>query len=79
MSKRVEPVFVIRQKTIVLPKVEPIVIEHVHVAIRVRYNEPIFNQQNGSIIRIVPRDWSRRIDNVNRVPKPNYPHCTYCH
>jgi hypothetical protein len=49
------------------------------VAIRVRYNEPEFNQHNGSIVREVPRDWSRRIHNVNKVLKPNYPCCTYCH
>ncbi len=49
------------------------------MAIRVRYNEPIFNQHNGSIVREVPRDWSRRIHNVNKVLKPNYPCCTYYH
>jgi hypothetical protein len=47
------------------------------MAIRMRYNEPIVNQQNGSIISGVPRDWNKGIHNVNRVPKPNYPHCTY--
>jgi hypothetical protein len=32
------------------------VAEGVLVAIRVKYSEPIFNQQNGSIVRGVPRD-----------------------
>jgi hypothetical protein len=69
MLKRVELIFVTRQETIILLRAKTIVIEHVHVAIRMRYNEPIFNQQNGSIIREVPRDWSRGIDNENKVPK----------
>ncbi len=79
MSKRVEPVLVTKQETIVLPRTEPIVAKHVHVATRVRYNEPKLNQHNGSIVREVPRDWSKGIHNVNKVPKPNYPRCTYCH
>jgi hypothetical protein len=44
MSKGVEPIFVIRQETIVLPRVEPIVVEGVHVVIKARYSEPKFNQ-----------------------------------
>jgi hypothetical protein len=55
MSKGVESVLVTRQETIVLPMVEPIVVEGIFVAIIVRYNEPIFNQQNGNIIKGVPR------------------------
>jgi hypothetical protein len=54
-------------------------VKGVHVAVRVKYNEPIFNQQNGIIVRGVPRDWSRRIHSVNKVPRPNSPCCTYCH
>jgi hypothetical protein len=49
------------------------------VTIRVRYDEPKLNQQNGNIVKGVPKDWSRRINNVNKVPKPNLPHCTYYH
>jgi hypothetical protein len=49
------------------------------VVVRVKYSEPIFNQQNGSIIRAVPRDWSRRIHSVNKVPRPNSPRCTNYH
>ncbi len=41
MSRGVEPVFVTRQETIVLPKKEPILIEGNLVVVRVRYNEPI--------------------------------------
>jgi len=59
--------------------VEPIIARGVHVTIRIKYNEPKLNQQNGSIVRGVLRDWSRRINSVNKVPKPNPPHCTYCH
>jgi hypothetical protein len=44
-----------------------------------RYSELIFNRQNGSIVRGVPRDWNKRIHNVNKVPKPNSPCYTYCH
>jgi hypothetical protein len=55
MSKGVELVLVTRQETVILPKVELIVAEGVLVAIRMRY-KPIFNQQNGSIVKRVPRD-----------------------
>jgi hypothetical protein len=51
----------------------------IHVAIRVRYSDPIFNQQNGIIVRGIPRDWSRRIHSVNKIPRPNSPRCTYRH
>jgi hypothetical protein len=43
MSRGVEPVLVIRRETIVLPRVEPTVVD-VPMTIRMRYNEPIFNQ-----------------------------------
>jgi hypothetical protein len=49
------------------------------MVIKVRYSEPRFNSQNASIVRGVPRDWSKGIHNVNIVPKPNFPRCTYCH
>jgi hypothetical protein len=51
----------------------------VPMVVRVKYNELIFNKKNGSIVRGVPRDLSRGIHSVNKVPKPNYPRCTYCH
>jgi hypothetical protein len=51
-------------------------VEGVPIAIRTRYNEPIFNQWEGSILRGVPRDWSRGIHSVNRIPRPNSPCCT---
>ncbi len=40
------------------------------MAIRVRYNEPIFNQH----YRGIPRDWNKGIH-----IRPNSPCCTYCH
>ncbi len=49
------------------------------MAIRMKYSEPIVNQQNGSINSGVPRDQSRRIHNVNKVPRPNSPRYTYYH
>jgi len=49
------------------------------MVIRVRYNEPKLNQQNGNIVKGVPRDWNKRIHSVNKVPKPNPPCCTHCH
>jgi len=49
------------------------------MAIRVMYSEPRFNHQSGNIITCVPRDWSKGIHRVNRVPRPNPPQCTYCH
>jgi hypothetical protein len=42
MSRGVESVFVIRQKIVVLPKIEPTMAEGVLVAIKVRYSEPKF-------------------------------------
>jgi hypothetical protein len=43
MSRIIELAFVTKQETIVLPIVEPTVTEGVHVAIRIRYNEPRLN------------------------------------
>jgi len=37
----------------------------------VKYIELRFNQQNGSIVGGIPRDWSKGIHNVNRAPRPN--------
>jgi hypothetical protein len=56
MSKGFEPVLVIRQETMVLPKAEPPIVEGVVVVVKVRCNEPIFNQHNGSIVKGLPRD-----------------------
>ncbi len=47
--------------------------------VKMMYNELRFNQQNGRTIREVPMDWSRGIHSVNRVPRPNFSHFTYCH
>ncbi len=44
MPRGVELVLVTRQEIVVLPRVEPIVIEGVLVVVTVRYIEPIFNQ-----------------------------------
>jgi hypothetical protein len=44
MSRGVEPILVIRQEIIVLPRAKPIVVEGVPMAVRVRYNEPKLNQ-----------------------------------
>jgi hypothetical protein len=79
MSRIVELILVIIQKNIILPQVESTMVKCIHVAIRVRYSELICNQQNGSIVKGVPRDWSRRIHSVNKVPRLNFPCCTYCH
>ncbi len=49
------------------------------MAIRMRYSEPKVNQHHGSIVNGIPRDWSRGIHSVNRVRRPNFPCCTYCH
>jgi hypothetical protein len=79
MPKGIELVLITRQETIILPRAKPIVVEGLFVVVKARYNEPKFNQQNGSIVRGVPRDWSKGIHSVNKVPKPNSPRCTYCH
>jgi hypothetical protein len=79
MSRGVEPIFVTKQETIILPRVEPIVVEGVLVVVKVRYNEPKLNQQSGSIVSGVPRDWSNRNHSVNRFLRPNPPRCTYCY
>ncbi len=79
ISKKVEPVLVTKQKIVVLPKTKPIVAKGVLMVVKVRYNEPKVNQQNGNINNVVPRDQSRGIHSVNIVPRPNSPCCTYCH
>jgi hypothetical protein len=56
MSRGVELILVVRQEIIVLQKVKPIVVEGVHAVVKVRYNEPRLNQQNGSIVRGIPWD-----------------------
>ncbi len=50
MSIGVELVLVIRLNFLVLPKVELTLTEGVHVALRMKYSEPNFNQLNGSIV-----------------------------
>jgi hypothetical protein len=79
MYKGVEPILVTRPKTVVLPKVKPIVTKGVHVDVKVRYSEPKLKQQNGNIVKGFPKDWSRGIHSVNIIPRPNSPCCTYCH
>jgi len=79
MSKRVELVLVIEQETIFLLRAKPIVIEGVLVVVKVKYNEPRLHQQSESIVKRVPRDWSRRIHSVNKVPRPNLPRNIYYH
>jgi hypothetical protein len=49
------------------------------MVVKVRYNELKLNRQNGNIVRRVPRDWSKGIHSVNKLPRPNLPRCTYCH
>jgi hypothetical protein len=56
MSRRIELVLVIRQETILLPKVEPKIAQGVHVAIKVRYIEPKLNQHNENIVKRVSKD-----------------------
>jgi hypothetical protein len=79
MLRGVEPVFIIKQETTVLPKVEPTIVKGVLVDIRINYSEPRHNHQCGSIVKGVPGDWRRGIHSVNKVPRPNLPPCTYCH
>jgi hypothetical protein len=54
ISKRVELVFIIIRKTIVLPKAKPIVLEGVPMVGRMKYCEPKVNQ-NGSTISAIPK------------------------
>jgi hypothetical protein len=49
------------------------------MVVRIRYNELKVNQQNGNIMRGVPKDWSKGIHSVNIVARLNFPRCTYCH
>jgi hypothetical protein len=79
MSRGIELIFVTNQETIALPKAESTMAERVLVAARMKYSEPRFNQQNGRIVKGVPRDWNRGIRSVNKIPRPNSPRCTYCH
>jgi hypothetical protein len=73
MSRGIEPILIIRQETMVLPRVESTIVEGVLVVVRKKYNEPIFNHQSGSIVKGVPRDWSKGIHSVYKVPRPNPP------
>jgi hypothetical protein len=43
MSKGIEPLLVIKQKTIILLKIEPTIVEVVLVVIKIRYSEPKLN------------------------------------
>jgi len=79
MSKGVELVLVVRQETVVLLRAKPIMVESGPVVVKIRYNKPKFNQENGNIIRGVPRDWSGGIHSGNNIPRPNFPCFTYCH
>ncbi len=79
ISKRIEPVLITKQETIILPRTKPTIAKGVPMVVKVKYSEPKIKQQNGSINSGVPRDWSRGIHSVNRVPRPNSPRCTYCH
>jgi len=72
-------VLITKQEIVILPRIEPTIATGVPMAIRMRYNEPIVNQHNGSINCGIPKDWSKGINSVNRVPRPNSPHCTYYH
>jgi hypothetical protein len=65
MSREIKLILIARQETLVLPKAEPTIVQGVHVIVRIKYSEPIFNQQSGSIVKRVPRDLSRRIHSVN--------------
>jgi hypothetical protein len=55
ISEGVELILIIRQGTVILLRAKLTIIEGVHVAVRIRYNEPRLNQHSGSIIRGVPR------------------------
>jgi len=79
MFRGFESILVTKQEIVILLRGKPIIVEGLPMAIRIRYSEPRLNQQNGNIVKGVPRDWSKRIHSVNRVPKPNPPCCTYCH
>ncbi len=56
MSKGVESILVSKQEIVVSPKLKPTVVEGVHVVIKVKDSEPKHKQQNGNIVRRVPRD-----------------------
>jgi hypothetical protein len=43
MSRGIESILVIKIKIVVLPRTEPTIVEHVHVVVKMRYNEPRFN------------------------------------
>jgi hypothetical protein len=44
MSRGVELILVTRKKTVILPRIELIVAKGVHVAVKMKYNEPRFSQ-----------------------------------
>jgi hypothetical protein len=72
MPRGAKLVLVTKQEIVVLPRLV-LIAECVLVVFRIKYNEPKLNQHSGNIVKGVPWDRSRRIHNVNRVPRLN-PH-----
>jgi hypothetical protein len=65
MSKGAKSVLVTKQETIVLPRIETTITKVIPMVVKLKYNEPKFNQQNGSIVTVI-RDWGRGIHSVNK-------------
>jgi hypothetical protein len=56
MSKGVESVLVTKQEIVILLRAKTTMAKGVPMAVKVRCSEPKFNQQNGNIVRGVPKD-----------------------
>jgi hypothetical protein len=55
ISRRVEPIFITRQENVILLKAKPTIAKGVLMVVRVKYNEPRVNHQDGNIVNGVPR------------------------
>jgi len=53
--REVQLVLIIRQETVILPKVEPRIAKGVPMVIKIKYSEPKLNQQNGNIVKRVSK------------------------
>jgi hypothetical protein len=72
MSRGVGPILVTRQENVILPKVEPTIAQGILVVVKARYSKPILNQESGSIVKRVSRNWSKGIHSVNKVSQCMY-------
>jgi hypothetical protein len=65
MSKGVEPILIAKQAIIILPRTRSTIAKGVPMVVKIKYSEPKLNQQSGSIVKRLFKDWNRGIHSVN--------------